>query len=60
MNKSFEEQLADIRQKIDTRNIEDAQLDKQVEELEHMIRSRQRRKMIEQDKWHREMGESNE
>jgi hypothetical protein len=60
MSESIESQLLKLRELIDTRQLKDAQIDKQCQDLEHQIRDSQRRKMLAKDKWHRELGEANE
>lgn len=60
MSESIEAQLAKLRDMIDVRKLRDEQIDKQCQDLEVQIRESQRRKMLQEDKWHRELGEANE
>lgn len=60
MSESIEAQLAKLRDMIDVRKLRDEQIDKQCQDLEVQIRESQRRKMLQKDKWHRELGEANE
>lgn len=60
MSESIEAQLSKLRDLIDVRKLRDEQIDKQCQDLEVQIRDSQRRKLLQRDKWHRELGESNE
>lgn len=60
MSESIESQLIKIREIIDRRQLAEAAIDKQLQDLEHQIRDNQRRKLLAKDKWHRELGEENE
>lgn len=58
MSKSIQEQLAELREQIDRRVLTDQAMDKQIQDLEYLIREKQRDKML-RDKWNRLTGETN-
>jgi hypothetical protein len=58
VSKSIQEQLSELREQIDRRNLTDQAMDKQIQDLEYVIREKQREKML-RDKWNRLTGETN-